>query len=215
MKGLIRGVVVVLTCSWTLAGLAAETESYAGIDVGRMTISFPLSLTTPAVDHSELVVRGRIGAFLSPEEFPGLAVEAHLGMGIGGEKVPYRLVNLTNGETVVVDPELEIETLIGIYLRADLLKTDSTSFYGLLGFASAQSQARRVTVNVAGPTEPPKLVLFGNTETETGLSFALGINYSFTDDISLQAEYISVVRGDAKDGFDVSGLSFGVNFAMP
>ena len=173
MKGLLRSVFLVLIGTGLSEGMAAERETYAGVDIASMTISFPASRTTPEVDHTELLVRGRIGAVLFPDSFPGLSVEAHLGMGTGdGEQANFSYLNedRVTPRNEVRGTELELESLLGIYIGA---------------------------------------------ETESSISFALGVTYTLNDDMTLQAEYISLVRGDSDDGFDVSGLSFGINFVLP
>lgn len=183
---------------------AEKSGTYVGFDFANMRVNFPESVSTPEWQHTERMARARIGVVLLPELMPGLALESHLAMGTSNEEVDYSSPNPEVGDRVI---DLKLETIMGLYVRSDFYSDDSTSAYGLLGMASAQSSSRHrdIASNSDGITEP---------ETQSGISFGLGFTYAFTDAITMQLEYMNVVRSDSDLGFSVSGVSIGFNFAL-
>jgi len=183
---------------------AEKSGTYVGFDFANMIVNFPQSVTTPEWKHTERMARARIGVVLMPDLFPGLALESHLAMGASEESVTYDSPNQQVGQR---DVDLKLETIMALYLRSDFYSDNDTSMYGLLGLASAQSSSRHVDIpnDSDGITEP---------ETQSGVSFGLGFTYAFSESVTMQMEYLSVVRKDSDLGFDVSGVSVGFNFAF-
>jgi hypothetical protein len=142
---------------------------------------------------------------LFPEAFPGLALESHLAMGVTGEDVTYDSTDPNIGRR---ETELELETIVGLYVRGDFYASEGTSMYGLLGISSAQSGSRTITAQFAGQDD------IVEPETQSGLSYGLGFTYAYTKATSLQLEYMNVIRKNTELGFDVSGVSVGFNVSL-
>jgi len=184
---------------------AEISNTYIGFDFTNMAVEFPKSITTPEWKHTERMARARIGLKLMPDVFPGLALESHLAMGASNETVSY--TSDINGTPTTRDVNLQLETIIGLYVRSDFFNDSDTNVYGLLGLAGAQSSTRHIDVanSSDGINEP---------DSESGISYGLGFTYAYTKNFSMQLEYLSVVRKNSELGFNVSGLSVGFNFAL-
>jgi hypothetical protein len=94
---------------------------------------------------------------------------------------------------------VDIDSLLGVYLLARLGAPGSTSIYGVFGFSSMEA------------TASASLGDFSDTISyrETGPSFGLGMNYGVLDSALLNIEYISYVSGD---DFSASVISLGILF---
>jgi len=191
------------TLIWSAAN-AEKSGTYVGFDFTNMIVNFPQSVTTPEWRHTERMARARIGVNIMPDIFPGLALESHLAMGASGETVRYDSINPAVGRQ---DRDIKLETIMALYVRSEFFSDSDTNAYALLGMASAQSSSRHVDLvgSQDGITEP---------ETQTGISYGLGFTYAFSETVSLQLEYLSVVRKVTELGFDVAGMSVGFNFAF-
>lgn len=196
---------IATTLAYLPVAQAENSGTYIGFDYSNMIVKFPQSVTTPKLQHTERMVRARIGVMLFPEAFPGLALESHLAMGATGEDVNYDSTDPNVGNR---DTQLELETIIGLYVRGDFYSSDGTSLYGMLGLASAQSGPRRIAPTTQGEQE------ITEPETESGLSYGLGFTYAYSDKTSLQLEFMSVARKTTEAGFDVSGVSVGFNVSL-
>jgi len=183
---------------------AEKSGTYIGFDFSNVIVNFPQAVTTPEWQHTERMARARIGVMLLPDIFPGLALESQLAMGASPETVNFPSTDPVVGQ---LDRKLQLETVIGLYIRGDMYNDSDTSVYGLLGIASAQSSSRHV--DKLGVTDGIR-----EPETQTGISFGLGFTYAFSTTTSMQVEYMSVVRKQSEVGFDVRSASVGFNFAF-
>lgn len=101
----------------------------------------------------------------------------------------------TSSATVNVD----IDSLLGIYLLARLGAAGSTSIYGVFGYSTMEATASATLGEFSGST----------THRENGPSFGLGVNYDVLDSFLLNIEYISYVNGD---DFSANAISLGILF---
>ena len=200
----IKSLALLLSVAIFPAANAENSGTYVGFDFTNMVVNFPYSVTTPEWRHTERMARARIGVILMPDLFPGLALESHLAMGASGETAPHDSPNAQVGHR---DVDLKLETIMALYIRGDFYNDHDTSMYGLLGIASAQTSSRYVTV-------PGTSDSIREPETQSGVSFGLGFTYAYSEKVSFQLEYLSVVRKQSDLGFDVSGASVGFNFAF-
>ncbi|MDC1286693.1 porin family protein [Gammaproteobacteria bacterium] len=95
--------------------------------------------------------------------------------------------------------DVDIDSLLGIYLLARLGAPGSTSIYGVFGYSTMEATASATLGEFSAST----------THRETGPSFGLGVNYDVRDSFLLNIEYISYVNGD---DFSASAISLGILF---
>ncbi|TAL17083.1 porin family protein [bacterium] len=114
-----------------------------------------------------------------------VALEARLGFGIVDDSIDV-------GGT---DVDIINDINYGIYARG-VYTVDNFMPYILLGFTSAE-----VTADAGAFGE--------DSETNSSLSFGLGLDYKFMDNLAANLEYAQLVNGD---DFDLSAISLGVKY---
>lgn len=183
--------IIVILCVALYGTAASAADGYMGLDIGQMNMNFTLYDSTGTRfdgDMSSTVSKVRIGVILLPESSTHLSVESHLGFGIAHSNVDI------NGQEI----NIELDSLLALYLKADLLTVGPVSMFGLVGYSTAQTNEW--------------------IATESDASFGVGFNYFIDKDWSVQVEYLDVVKRDRDPnigpGFDLSGVSIGVNRAL-
>lgn len=128
-----------------------------------------------------LGLQGKLGYTFTPL----LGIEGHLGFGVteGSDTL------FVNGEPRDID--LGVDYWMGIYGRAQFPVTQSINIYGLLGLARVETD------------------FSGFEDSESDLSYGLGANYQFSDQLGAYVEWVSLVD---KENVDVSGLTAGAKF---
>jgi hypothetical protein len=168
-KGIGIGLVAL---SLTLAsGMVAAEKThgnrYMGVSVSFMDLERDGSSRDAGINHIE----GRVGGFLNDY----IALEGRAGVGITGETI----------EGIDVD----LNYLVGGYVRAGMPLKHQLFPYILLGFTRAEIEAKGIG---------------SSAETDTSIGVGLDANL---DGLSLSLEYASLVD---KNGASLSGMSVGI-----
>ena len=130
---------------------------------------------------------------LFPEGTSKFGFESHLAMGVTSETSNI----VING--VATEVELEMETILGLYMRAEFFSADNLGFYGLLGYSASQT----------GPG-----FTAGADESASGVSYGLGTTYFLSKTFTLQFEILQVQSGKSDTDFEVSSISLGLNIPI-
>ncbi|MCG5531422.1 porin family protein [Halorhodospira halochloris] len=121
-------------------------------------------------DDAELIgLLARGGMYVNEH----LSVEGRAGIGVGDDTVTVRPV----GGGPDVDTDIELDYLVGGYLRGHLGLEDILSFYGVVGYTSAQISIENEFVS--------------ESETESGGSVGFGVDVYLGDSTILNFEFMS------------------------
>lgn len=166
---------------------AANAQTYGEIGYLSATAKedSPLNDSTPLnIKATPTALRGIFGYELNPN----LAIEALGAFGLSDATVK---VNGISNAAI----KMEIDNVVGIYLKPKTKLNDSIEMFGRLGFARTKG-----TISVAG---------IGVEAHESGFSYGLGLSYAINTTTSLNADYMSYLN---KDGVKANGFTFGVGF---
>lgn len=132
-----------------------------------------------ASDASLNAVYGRFGTFFG-DNFSG---ELRLGLGVGDDSVNY------GG----IDVDVELKNFFGAYLRGGVPVGESFYPYAVIGYSKGKLKASA----------------FGESESvsESDLSFGVGSDFSVTESVKINLEYMNYID---KDGGELSGFSVGI-----
>lgn len=155
----------------TTASTVYASDSYIGVNYSFL--EQPIANTDDAKLNT---VNLRVGTFFD-RSFSG---EIRVGTGIGDDTV---------GGVV----DVEIDQLIGAYLRSGVLTSGNLYPYLVMGVTQG-----KVTAKVPG---------IKSSESETDLSFGIGIDYTIKRSVSFNVEYINYI---SKNSVDISGFTLGV-----
>lgn len=155
----------------TTASTAYASDSYIGVNY-----SFLEQPIANADDAKLNTVSLRVGTFFD-RSFSG---EIRVGTGIGEDTVGGVL-------------DVEIDQLIGAYLRSGVLTSGNLYPYLVMGVTQGKVTEKALGVK--------------RSESETDLSFGIGIDYTVKKSISFNAEYINYI---SKNSVDISGFTLGV-----
>ncbi|MFV2056385.1 MAG: outer membrane beta-barrel protein [Thiohalomonadales bacterium] len=150
-------------------------------------------LDLPQVSGSPLMIRGRFGMVLIPEGVIKFGFESHLAMGVMSDNTNATI----NG--ALAEVELEMETILGIYARAEFFNAGIFGLYGLLGYAAAQ-------------TGPALTAL--DSDSTTGISYGLGTTFFLNKTLTLQFEVLQVQSASSDNDFDVATINLGINISI-
>jgi len=153
--------------SGMVAAEKTHGNRYMGVSVSFMDVEFDGAPQDAAVNHIE----GRAGGYINDY----LALEGRVGVGVTGETV----------EGVDVD----LNYLVGAYVRAGIPLKHQLFPYILLGFTRAEFEAKG---------------LGSNAETDSTIGVGLDANL---DGLSLSLEYANMVD---KNGYGLSGMTIGI-----
>lgn len=96
-------------------------------------------------------------------------------------------------DTVGAGVDVELDTALSVFLKGDIPMTPFVNAYGLLGFTRAE-----VDASAGGTTV---------SESESGLSYGLGIEGEISRHTSLSVEYVQYLN---EDNFEYTGINFGI-----
>ncbi len=134
-------------------------------------------------------LRLRMGYYFSPY----FAVEGLVGIGVSDDSDEGYFYY--NGSLYVVDVELELDYMMGIYLRGEIPANDNIKFYGVAGFSKAEATASALGYSVS--------------DDDTDLSFGIGLEITPNKDFGINIEYMQLM--DESD-YDISTVSLGCKF---
>ena len=117
---------------------------------------------------------------LGTEINPNLAVEARLATGLSDDTVS--------------GIDVEIDNFYGAYVRG-MLPVGTVTPYGLIGWTKGKATA--------------SLGSFSVSESESDISYAVGVDVWLTKQTALNAEFGRLLKGD---GYEIDALSVGVAF---
>ena len=170
-----------ITCStfalaFTAAGTALAADPYAGgsilfVDADFAEINDEASLSG---------VTGRLGTMIN-ENIGG---EVRVSLGIGDDSV----------DAYGLDVDVELNSLIGGYLRAGVPVAEGFYPYAVLGFTRSE-------------LEISNRYLGSESDSETDISYGFGVDMSLDRNLSLNVEYMNYYD---KDDVEISGFSIGI-----
>lgn len=99
-----------------------------------------------------------------------------------------------------ISVELEVDTVLGLYLVGQTTAGGAVSVYGIVGFTLVD-----FTVDVDGGI----LGSGSDSDDESDLSYGFGANFDVSDKVSLNIEFMQYLD---KDDFEASAVSVGVLF---
>jgi opacity protein-like surface antigen len=166
-----------LTCLAALStpAYAEQTQGYYGI--GYHMGSYE---NTGVPEANPDAITFRAGGYLNQV----IALEARLALGITDDTVRNNINNPV---------DIELDTALSVFIKADVPMTPFVNAYGLLGFTQGEVEASAGGLTVS--------------EDETGLSYGLGIEGEINRRTSLSAEYVLYLNEDA---FEYTGINFGI-----
>jgi opacity protein-like surface antigen len=167
----------------TFACLAAlSTHTYAEQTRGYYGIGYHMgSYENSSVPEADIgAIAFRAGGYLNQV----IALEARLALGISDDTV----------RTSAINPiDIELDTALSAFIKADVPMTPFVNAYGLLGLTRGEIEAS------AGG--------FTVSESETGLSYGLGIEGEISRRTSLSIEYVQLLNEDA---FEYTAINVGI-----
>lgn len=162
----------------TLTCLAAfSTHSYGEQNQGYYGIGYHMgSYENTGVPEADIgAIAFRAGGYLNQV----IALEARLALGITDDTVN--------------NVDIELDTALSAFIKADVPMTPFVNAYGLLGLTR-------------GEIETSSAVLTAS-ESETGLSYGLGIEGEISRRTSLSVEYVLLLDEDA---FEYTAINVGI-----
>ena len=176
-----------------LAALGSMYGSGALADIGGETY---FGLQYAQIEEDDLDLEPTAGIFrIGSMGDNGLGFEGRFGVGIGDDDISAFDPFLGD-----VSLELEVDTVLGIYLVGQATTGGPVSVYGIVGFTQID-----YTINVDGGI----LGTASDSEDESDLSYGVGANFKVSDDVRLNIEFMQYLD---KDDIEASALSLGVLF---
>jgi outer membrane immunogenic protein len=173
-----------LLLSGSKAMAATEGDTYLGFQYS-LTAYDEKNITQEFNPTAAIV---RLGMFLNPN----FAIEGRLGTGVQDDTE--FLSGLGSGN----DATLELDQIAGVYLTGHLSLADAFSLYGLLGGSV-----------VKGTASLPSISGLELSESNSGISYGVGADIYFLDNLALNAELIRYL--DRSD-FDLDAVSLGISY---
>lgn len=167
----------------TLTCLAAfSTHSYAEQNQGYYGIGYHMGSyeNTGMPEANPGAIAFRAGGYLNQV----IALEARLALGISDDTVRTSAINSI---------DIELDTALSAFIKADVPMTPFVNAYGLLGLTRGE-----IETSSAGLTA---------SESETGLSYGLGIEGEISRRTSLSIEYVQLLDEDA---FEYTAINVGI-----
>lgn len=192
-----RMVVGFILLVFSVSPVLAE-DTYIGVDFGSATLSLDGAELTPSF------ARFRIGINVLSGWVP-VSVESHLSMDLTDDTGTF---NGTAGG--LIDVDVELNRTVGLYARVEAAPVEEIAVYGLFGITSVQLEGKFGDPD-ANDTDPNKTTLADMNVTDSGFSYAIGVNGKVFDDWMGYVEYMHMLSGD---DFDVSAFSIGVHFNL-
>jgi len=161
----------------TLTCLAAfSTHSYAAQNQGYYGIGYHMGSyeNTGMPEANPGAIAFRAGGYLNQV----IALEARLALGITDDTVN--------------NIDIELDTALSAFIKADVPMTPFVNAYGLLGLTRGE-----IETSTGGLT----------SESETGLSYGLGIEGEISRRTSLSVEYVLLLDEDA---FEYTAINVGI-----
>lgn len=175
-----------LTC---LATFSAHT--YAEQNQGYYGIGYHMgSYEKNGVPEADIgAIAFRAGGYLNQV----IALEARLALGITDDTVRANAQNLGLGTSLDANVDIDLDTALSVFVKADVPVTPFVNAYGLLGFTRAEIEASTGGLKTS--------------ESETGLSYGLGMEGEISRHTSLSIEYVLLLD---EDDFEYTAINIGI-----
>lgn len=112
-----------------------------------------------------------------------ISAEARLGLGVGDDSW--------------LGAKVELDNFYGAYLRGGIPAGEVFYPYAILGFTKG-----KISVSGGG---------FSDSESDSDLSYGVGADFSVSETLKINAEYMSYID---KDDFEIAGFTVGVAFSF-
>jgi opacity protein-like surface antigen len=110
--------------------------------------------------------------------------EIRVGVGVGDDSV----------DVLGTEVDVELDKMFGVYLRGGIPVSEVVCPYAIIGYTNGE-----VTASAAG---------FGSaSESESDVSFGVGVDFAVNKEITINAEYINYFD---KDGAEIGGFALGI-----
>lgn len=157
------------------------------LSTGSVQADSYFGLNATKIDYSEsgiddidlTAANFRFGTVLSEN----VAFEVRAGIGIGDDTV----------NVMGVDVDVELENMFGAYFRFGAPVNEDFYPYAVLGYTRGKLEASAMG--------------FSDSESESDTSFGVGADFTVSDGLVINIEYMNFLD---KDDVEVDGLSFGV-----
>jgi len=148
------------------------------------------------VDEDDLDLEPTVGIFrIGSMGDNGVGFEGRIGVGLSDDDISASDPFLGD-----ISLELEVDTVLGLYLVGQTTAGGAVSIYGIVGFTMVD-----FTVDV----DAGILGSASDSDDESDLSYGFGANFDVSDKVSLNIEFMQYLD---KDDFDASAVSVGVLF---
>ncbi len=148
------------------------------------------------VDEDDFDLEPTVGIFrIGSMGDNGVGFEGRIGVGISDDDV-----SATDPFLGDISLELEVDTVLGVYLVGQTTTDSAVSVYVIVGFTMVD-----FTVDV----DAGILGSASDSDDESDLSYGFGANFDVSDKVSLNIEFMQYLD---KDDFEASAISLGVLF---
>lgn len=114
------------------------------------------------------------------------AIEGRLGVGLSSDNI----------DILGNDVEIEVDNLVGVYMKGVAPISDTFAIYGLLGFTSGK-------MSISAPTIP-----YSATESDSDISLGVGAQFNANEKTNIAVEWARLFEGT---NYEVSSLSVGLS----
>lgn len=166
---------------------AANAQTYGEIGYASVTTKENISLLGNAYNFkaTPTALRGIFGYELNPN----LAIEALGAFGLSDDSFKVNGIN-------VPGLKMEIDHVVGVYLKPKTKLNENVEIFGRIGFARAKGTVSAIGVG-------------SESSSANSFSYGAGLSYAINPTTSLNADYMSYLN---KDRFKANGFTFGVGF---
>ena len=140
-----------------------------------------------ADDVTYNAVYGRFGAFFNEN----ISAEARLGLGVGDDTVD--------------GAKYELDNYYGVYIRGGIPATEIFYPYAILGFTKGKASYSYSEVILGQEFSA------SGSDSESDLSYGVGADFAVTENLKINAEYMSYMD---KDAAELTGFTVGVAFSF-
>ncbi len=167
----------------SMLAIGASAQTYG--ELGYTMVEYEENVFGVIVESKPTALRGIIGYEINPN----LAVEGLVGFGLGDDKISARGFGAAEGS------KLEIDHVVGIYIKPKVKFGQNLEGFVRAGFAQAKASAA-----LGGSSA---------SASESSFSYGVGLSYSFTPKASVNLDYMSYLD---KDASTVTGITVGFGF---
>lgn len=206
------GIFVFLFVLGSIPAQAQEGRTYIGLQLSQMTYSDD----TTSNDSSPLMLTAKVGYRLHRH----LALEGRIGTGISSDKAKAEEMAVIAGNTVLFKDDstydIEIDHLMGVYMKGIFGLTQRVSAFGILGFAQAKVSKSNPSLSMGTSNDLNSNYssvyspVYGSedqakeTSSTSGISWGGGIDIHLSEAFHLGIEYMNDLNTSS---FELQSLS--------